>query len=117
MNPRFVGLGVVLLTGLLYGAYRSWWANPVAEARADLAAYRERLQKADAEIRRGRQASKALDELRSQSLGGDEETVDHRLRTQLNRLLESLEVVYAPLHLFYHVQAVIKPGRVWWNYT
>ena len=66
MNPRFVGLGVVLLTGLLYGAYRSWWAGPVAEARADLAAYRERMQKAGAEIRRGAQASKALDELRSQ---------------------------------------------------
>ena len=60
MNPRFVGLGVVLLTGLLYGAYRSWWAGPVAEARADLAAYRERMQKAGAEIRRGAQACKAL---------------------------------------------------------
>ena len=66
--------------------------GPVAEARADLAAYRDRLQKADAEVRRGAQASKALDELRSRSLGGDEETVDHRVRTQLNRLLESLEV-------------------------
>ena len=95
MNPRFVGLGVVLLTGLLYGAYRSWWAGPVDEARADLAAYRERLQKAGAEIRLGAQASKALDELRSRSLGGDEESVDHRVRTQLNRLLESLEVAEA----------------------
>ena len=92
MNPRFVGLGLVLLTALLYGAFRSWWAGPVAEARADLAAYRDRLQKADAEVRRGAQAGKALDELRSRSLGGDEETVDHRVRTQLNRLLESLEV-------------------------
>ena len=62
MNPRFVGLGLVLLTALLYGAYRSWWAGPVAEARADLAAYRDRLQKADVEVRRGAQASKALDE-------------------------------------------------------
>ena len=95
MNRRVVALGVLLLTGLLYGAYRSWWAGPVAEARADLVAYRERLEKAGQEIRNGRQARKALDELRSRSLGGDEETVDHRVRTQLNRLLESLEVVEA----------------------
>ena len=92
MNLRFVGLGVVLLAGFLYGAYQSWWAGPVAEARADLAAYRARLEKAGKEIRIGREAAKALDELRSRSLGGDEETVDHRVRTQLNRLLESLEV-------------------------
>ena len=95
MNRRVVALGVLLLTGLLYGAYRSWWAGPVAEARADLVAYRERLEKAGQEIRNGRQARKALGELRSRSLGGDEETVDHRVRTQLNRLLESLEVVEA----------------------
>ncbi len=95
MNFRLVALGVVVLTGLLFGAYRSWWSRPVGEARADLAAYRERLQKAGQEIRRGRQASKALDDLRARTLGGDEETVDHRVRTQLNRLLESLEVAEA----------------------
>ena len=95
MNTRLVALGVLVLTGLLYSAYRSWWSGPVAEARADLAAYRERLQKAGQEIRRGRQASKALDDLRGQTLGGDKETVDHRVRTQLNRLLESLQVAEA----------------------
>ena len=89
-SVRWSWLGVAYCTPVR--AYRSWWAGPVAEARADLAAYRDRLQKADAEVRRGAQASKALDELRSRSLGGDEETVDHRVRTQLNRLLESLEV-------------------------
>ena len=95
MNIRLVALGVLVLTGLLYGAYRSWWSGPVAEARADLAAYRERLQKAGQEVRRGRQASKALDDLRARTLGGDEETVDHRVRTQLNRLLESFKVAEA----------------------
>ena len=48
--------------GVAYGtpvrAYRSWWAGPVAEARADLAAYRDRLQKADGKVRR--EAAKAL---------------------------------------------------------
>ena len=92
MKPKLTVLGFLVLSGLLYGAYRSWWSSPVAEARADLAEYRKKLQKTREEISRGRQATKALDQFRARSLGGDEETVDHRVRTQLNRLLESLGV-------------------------
>ncbi len=95
MRLRLAVLGFLILTGLLYGAYRSWWSVPVAQARADLAAYRSQLREAGKEITRGRQATKDLEELRARSLGGDEETVDHRVRTQLNRLLESLGVAEA----------------------
>ena len=53
MKPKLAVLGFLVLSGLLYGAYRSWWSSPVAEARADLAEYRKQRQKTREEISRG----------------------------------------------------------------
>ena len=95
MKSRFVVAGIVAVPLLLFLAYRSWWSIPVAQAEAELISYTERLARAQAEVRRGKLATEALEELRTRTLGGDEETVDHRVRTQLNRLLESLDVAEA----------------------
>lgn len=87
----FVVLLAVVSLGLFRIAKRTYF-NPKAKHVSEIATRERFLADAEAENRRRRQLDDDLQEIINRTLGADLETVDHQLRTRLNRIGEELGI-------------------------
>ena len=91
-SKLFVGNDAVIVAGILWSASKRLYAAPRAELHAEIekldgavASYRKQL---DDDFR----VQESLRATADRTLGADVETVDHRLRTRLNRIAEAIEL-------------------------
>lgn len=85
--------GVVLGSIALWALVHYGWYKPRADVLHDeLESARERVEGYRSTLDRNPRLQRQFDELVTRTLGGDVETVDHRLRTRLNRIAEQLEL-------------------------
>ena len=86
-------IAAALITGLLGKKIAD---SVYFEERADLigkiASYTDFIKGANKEIKQGVKQKSDFDKLVNRTLGGDRESVDHQLRTRLNRIGEELEI-------------------------
>ena len=84
---------LVLVAGwMVRGTYRSVYANPAGELRADIAAIKGRLASSE---RSSADVPRLAQEMRSftdRTLGGSTESVDAELRERLNRIVEAVRL-------------------------
>ena len=113
MNMRLLG-GMVAAAGvavlLLYAGVRSMWLAPrsaLLEQRAEL---REQVDRLVESRERLREVDERVGKLVASTLGGDMQTVDHRLRTRLNRLAEETGVASAVVSTIGHA-VKLSPAR------
>lgn len=83
-------VGVVIVGGLLWSATNRLYAAPRAELETDIADARANVEKYRTQLDDDRRVQETLRATVDRSLGADVETVDHRLRSRLNRIAESI---------------------------
>jgi len=89
LRPIAISVIVIgLVVGIGYGAVSSLYLAPRTERVERIEALEDDLDRCRSLLDRRRSNEQRLDEFVSRTLGPDVETVDHRLRTRLNRLLE-----------------------------
>ncbi|MCH8822272.1 MAG: hypothetical protein IH984_02075 [Planctomycetes bacterium] len=94
---RWTKISLYVATALITGLLGKKIADGVYfEERADLigkiASHTDFIKGANKEIKRSVRQRADFDELVNRTLGGDRESVDHQLRTRLNRIGEELEI-------------------------
>lgn len=92
-----LGVGVVLWGAVRFG----WYAPRAAELNERLAEATENVQSHQAALDQRPRLHRELDDIVNRTLGSDVESVDHRLRTRLNRIAEQLQLK----------QPVVSTGR------
>ena len=86
-------VGVLALLGWLgYRTAQSRYFDKKADHVSKIDSYRNYLKDAKAESRRRRELDADFQEIVNRTLGADRETVDHQLRTRLNRIGEELGI-------------------------
>ncbi|MEE9129828.1 MAG: hypothetical protein V3T84_07390 [Phycisphaerales bacterium] len=86
-------VGVLAVLGWLgYLAAQNLYFEEKADHVSKIDSYRSFLKDAKAESRRRRELDADLQEIVNRTLGADRETVDHQLRTRLNRIGEELGI-------------------------
>lgn len=104
------GLGVIVVLWLLWTIIQSFWLTPVGTLRLQatkldnrISEYREALSNVDV-------VQDSIDEYVTRTLGGSLEEVDHRLRSRLNRLGETVGLKGMSVGTGRSV-ALLSPGR------
>ncbi|MEE2908343.1 MAG: hypothetical protein VX527_11010 [Planctomycetota bacterium] len=104
------GLGVVVLLWLLWTIIHSFWLTPVGTLRAQAAKLENRISEYREALSNAGVVHDGIDEYVARTLGGSLEEVDHRLRSRLNRLGETVGLKGMSVGTGRSV-ALLSPGR------
>jgi hypothetical protein len=107
-----VGGVVVVLVGtwMVSAATDRMYSAPKKEREATIASLRERIGKYDEAFAAAPGVRREIEDFVARTLGGDQQTVDHRLRSRLNRLAERLGIAGATVGTV-GVSTVDSPAR------
>jgi len=84
--------GACVIAGLLYGGVKRVYVSPRAELASKVEEASRRLAGYEQAMGDVARVQEELQRFADRTLGGDQETVDHRLRTRLNRIAEEVKL-------------------------